>query len=194
LILDQAYDPTPIDPTSGTGLNQTGVASQGFTVGVSGTIVQVDLLLGELPPLGRQDRPDWLILELHKLSVSGGPTGLMMMSVPTHQSDIPLAEHWQSISLGAGVAVAEGDSMALVVRVELGTAAPGAKFVWRTADSDDPYPEGDRHVFISNGWQEIPGDYGFRTFVVAVPEPTVASLVWIGIIGIAIAQRKGLVS
>ncbi len=153
-ILDQAYDPTPIDPTGGTGINQSIVASQGFTVGVSGTMVRVELLLGPPPPTGTQYTPDWLVLEIHNLSAIGDPMGEILASVTMHKSSIPRVEHWQSISLGEGFAVAEGESLALVVRAELGTAAPGTKFIWRTATSGDPYPDGlaDRKFKLRFPW------------------------------------------
>ena len=111
----------------------------------------------------------------------------------THRTYIPRGEQWQSISFGSGIVVSEGDSMALVVRSELGTIAPGAKFVWRTASAGDPYPAGDRHFFTSPSWQEIAGDYGFRTYLVA-PEPSTGTLIALGLAGMAFARRYGHLS
>jgi hypothetical protein len=143
--------------------NVTFVA-QTFTAGLSGTLDQIDLLLGRLDPLERN-----LTVQIQTVS-SGTPTGLVLASAELAPADVPVQNFpdltFVSVVLPPSESVA-GTTYAIVVSDP--TAAPfgGPQYLWG-ATSGDPYPSGNALLTFDGGtsWlNQSDLDMGFKTFV-----------------------------
>lgn len=156
--------------------------AQTFTAGTTGFLVTVDVLLGANDPLRPPPRPEWLILEIRSLRSDGLPGDSILAASAVNRDYISGVEHWETMDLDTAVRIQESDVLAIVVRSVVGDGNPGSLYFWRmTVLSDsDRYPLSARYV-STGGWTEAGGDFGFRTYVSSVPEPSAAVLMMLGL-------------
>src|SRR5687767_3691112 len=188
-IVDQVFAPSSSSAIPA-GLGQ---AAQTFTVGVSGTLVQIDVAAW-LNPLGL-DFP--LLFDLRPVDGSGVPlndpsTALVQRtipraSVPTNQTPTP--DQFVAVNLGLGVPVTAGDQFAIV----LNGATGGSYGVF--ANSGDGYAGGDYFWNFQTGlWELRSGaDFGFRTWIesaTTVAEPSTLLLIVTSVASVVLSRRN----
>ncbi|MEM0925533.1 MAG: PEP-CTERM sorting domain-containing protein [Planctomycetota bacterium] len=185
VVLDQSHDAVTGTPgTPGTVMKDTSSPqSQTFTVGVTGILDSIDLQVGNSNPVGD------LFLEL--LETSGGvPTPSSLGSVTVDASTfVPGAPAITYVNVPVshlGIAVETGD----VLAIELSTDDSNG-YVWRY--DLDGYAGGRNYFRIGDTHGTTIGslDYGFQTFVTAIPEPgaLVPLLTLVGMLTLRKRQR-----
>jgi hypothetical protein len=143
-------------------------AAQTFTAGLSGTLEQVDLLLGRLAPLERN-------LTVQIQTVSGGtPTGLVLASAEVMPADVPVTQFpnltFVSLPLPPSASIA-GTTYAIVLSDPTAVPFGGPQYFWG-GTRGDPYPHGNALLTIDGGasWIQFAGfDMGFKTYVAPLP-------------------------
>jgi hypothetical protein len=173
-VLDQQLDPAsyPTADLVSAGFGGTQNLAQTFTVGITGTLSEVDVSVERFafqPPTGT------LILQIR--ATTGGvpaadPSFLLQASVP--ESALPLAPNYGFVSFdvsSAGLHVTQGEQLAIVL------LAPNfANPVSWIGVQGNPYPAGGSFVEQEPNFGWLPlvptSDLGFRTFVATVPEPS----------------------
>lgn len=182
-ILDQSFvpqDPHSFFGTGGTNLN----SAQTFTVGITGMLSQVDVLV-------EKNGPDELRLDVRP-TVDGLPIeddNAALASVTVPFATIPSPRAFLSFDVSSfGVRVSQGELLAIVL-------TGNARWYGVTPElgPDDPYLGGAAY------FRGLPGaffppfdgraDLGFRTFVDAIPEPPTIMLFGIGVVGLVLAVR-----
>jgi len=193
-VLDQIFDPgTP--PSWQAGIGSPGSpfeldTAQTFTVGLSGTLTQVDVLVKIETFYGSSATLDWDI----RPTSGGAPlesAGSALIS-GTINTGLPLTSY-QFVTLDllpAGISVTTGDQLAIVLSTSFGSMGWGGS-------SGDYYADGaafQRPDFVTwNTFQEQEGfDLGFKTFVdsTPIPEPTTMLLLGSGLIGLFGFRRR----
>lgn len=153
--LDQFFEPAP-----GQGGAQTNLpVAQVFTVGISGRLTKVELLLSLSPGLV----PAPLTVEI-RTTVNGFPSAAAplasFMFAPT---SLPASPAFVPIALPNPVNVNQGDVLAIV------TIPTGVAPLWTAGSAAGGYPGGDASFEFSPGtWSPFvvfPIDFGFRTYV-----------------------------
>jgi PEP-CTERM motif len=192
-VLDQQLNPAsyPPDDLVSAGFGGTQNLAQTFTVGITGTLSEVDVSVERFafnPPTGT--------LYLQIRTTTGGvpaadPSFVLQASVP--ESALPIAGNYGFVPFdvsSAGLQVTPGEQLAIVL------LAPNfANPVSWIGVQGDFYPAGGAFVeqepdfgWISSG-SGI--DYGFQTFVATVPEPSTLSMAGLACLaGLACAMRK----
>jgi hypothetical protein len=194
VVLDQAFEP---DLTNGGGITYVGnsnrfQAAQTFTVGVSGNLTSVDLLL-----LRHSAISDPLLVDV-RTTLSGvpslGDTGPHILSnAAVVATDIPdvldpdLDDRFSAQFVHVDLpefAVSVGDVYAIVLRSNEAIDGPLASYAW-VAQSGAPglpgptYSAGARYIKahpLASWSLSSTGDGGFRTYVQVIPEPQAATL------------------
>ncbi len=163
--LDQAYEPSPA-PNVVPVRQDTREAAQTFTVGLSGTLAQVDILVNNSP-----GSPASSTIAIQIYSVAGGEpntalTGLFSFG----PAGIPFSPGFISYDVSAaGLSVTSGEELAVVV-----TSPASSGFYNFRADTVAGYSGGTALLrnLPGGSWEGAgippPVDFGFRTFVDAV--------------------------
>lgn len=190
VMLDQEHDfiGGVANPTNG-GFSEVG---QTFTVGKSGTLDHIDVLMLKLGDIFTPTTDP----ELSVYATSGGlPTGAPLVTVSTPRAGVPLnAPGFVSFDVStAGIAVAAGQVLAFGVHAD---SPGGTYFVQVEGDKGQPddYALGQGVSRVLNDppdpWVVLspPEDHGFRTYVDVVPEPASVVLLLCGL-GLLNASR-----
>jgi hypothetical protein len=191
-VLDQEMDPTGRIGVSagfsGTGVPPTQKRAQTFTVGLEGTLAEVDVFIRRTSAAIGD-----LMLEIRPTTVTGFPVAdpsfLIQTSLPA--SSIPTTSGFVPFDLTSfNLPVTPGEQLAVVLYSSVG----GSGYNW-LGTTGDPYPDGSpfeeqppNHSWI-NGSGSNGVDFGFRTFVDTgpggeVPEPTSLTLFGLGAAGV----------
>jgi hypothetical protein len=193
-VLDQQLNPADYSPDDevSAGFGGTQNLAQTFTVGITGTLTEVDVSVERFnfdPPTGT--------LYLQIRGTTGGvpnadPSYLLQASVS--ESTLPLAPNFGFVSFdvsSAGLQVTQGEQLAIVL-----LAPDFANPVNWIGVQGDQYPAGGAFVEQEPdfGWVPSPvsgADLGFQTFVSPVPEPsTLVMSSLAGLAGLTIAARS----
>lgn len=206
IVLDQQFTP---EWDTFTQFNEK-VVAQTFTVGMTGWLTELEVLVSQLDPVGN------LIVEIQK-GVSQGPV-ITPTSILTSIS-LPLASLPSSSSGGTGpdfvsislpipsLSVSQGDELAIVLYKDRGGQSGQYGVVWFGCGSgtQPDYPSGmglqfrpegwvfdwdGNSYYLPDRWEGNPqlSDYGFRTYIEPVPEPTTALLLGLG--GLVLRKNK----
>jgi hypothetical protein len=199
-ILDQEQE---LDPNASRGMGFLVTLSQTFTVGVTGYLDSVEVLLGCRTCAGEQNN---YTFSLSDTTVSGTPdllTEIVAVNIAVNQNFDP--PQWQVIDLSPYlIPVSAGEILAMNLK------APGTELnqiTWQALGSDGGYGGGEGYmlnpVFFTD-WKLIASgegfpyssfDFNFRTYVeplTPVPEPSTLLLIGSGLIGLAGYGRKKL--
>jgi hypothetical protein len=196
-VLDQSFQPQ--NPLLLLGTASEGNSAQTFTVGITGILSQVDVLVeqnGPFPELRLDVRPT-----VQGLPMEDDNAALASVTVPL--AAIPFPRAFLSFDVSSfGIHVSEGELLAIVLtgNARWYGVAPGIGtpiVVEALAPlADDPYPRGAAYfrgppgapTFGLPGGGSLVADLGFRTFVDVVPEPTTLMLFGIGVLGLMLGR------
>lgn len=190
VMLDQEHDVVSgvADSTNG---NVTEIG-QTFTVGTTGTLVQIDVFMFRFS--FSDSVTDDVILSVYATS-SGLPTGAALATVTLPKAQVPLnAAALVSFDVsGAGIAVNAGDVLAFAVAAASGQGSYTLPIVFNATGVD--YAGGAavrRDLSVSGPWSTIipAADYGFQIWVDTVPEPTTAVLLLVGATTACLLRRS----
>lgn len=191
--LDQSYDAVVDSASSnnGTALTAAQALTQSFTSSLAGRLVQVDLQVATTAPFPTTG----IVLDIRP-TVNDAPTSSSLGSFAIPLQDIPprfplVGGQGQFVSVdvsSAGIVVNPGDVLALEVTLPTNTGAltwftggvtgyPGGRGFFRNPPSTEYGPV--------NG-----GEFGFRTFVLTVPEPASAGLLLVALMSAAVRPRR----
>ncbi len=168
IILDQQYTFSSSFASSTNG--DVSEMGQTFTVGISGTLDHIDVLMFRLGGIFETSGDP--VLQLY--NVSGGlPTGAPLVVVSIPEFNVPY-DNAAMVSFdvsSAAIAVNPGDIFAFSI-----TAASGVGPYFLLSDLGQAIDYGGGAAiaqFGANPWQLIAPDqdHGFRTYVNAIPEP-----------------------
>ena len=191
-VLDQQLNPAsyaPFDLLSA-GFGGTQNLAQTFTVGITGTLSEVDVSIERFafnPPTGT------LFMQIRTTTAgvpAADPSFLIQASVP--ESALPIAGNYGFVAfnvLSAGLQVTQGEQLAIVL------LAPNfANPVSWIGVQGDPYPAGSSFQEDEPDFGWLPsfpaGDYGFETFV-SVPEPSTLTMLSVACLaGVACVSRR----
>ena len=195
-VLDQSFEPQ--EPLFFLGTSREGNSAQTFTVGITGILSRVDVLVeknGPFPELRLDVRPT-----VDGLPIEDDNAALAAVTIPL--ASIPSPHAFLRFDVSSfGIRVSQGELLAIVLTgnarwygVAPGFGTPNLGDVRPQLD-DDPYPRGgayfrrspDIPTFSLPGGRLI-ADVGFRTFVDVVPEPPAFLLFGIGVFGLAFAR------
>lgn len=172
-VLDQFHEGaggTPAAVSFFQGLDR----AQTFTVGVDGRLLRAELMLSRTPPPG-PPVVDVVDLELRATDLDGRPAGppiALASSVSTDELS-PQPAWIEFAFASAGIPVAAGERLALVVRAPFLAFPDGASWAGTLGGA---HPGGAGYTGDGGSFQPIPGDFdgNFRTWVRA-PEPGAAA-------------------
>jgi len=189
MVLDQAFMPTDHFISAGIGGGHT--RAQTFTVGLAGTLTRFDAYIesseANVPVL-------WDI----RRTIGGAPIQSDTATLAYGSFPGPAAAHnsFAFFSIDAssfGVAVSPGDVLAIVFR----TPDINVSISW-LGDTTNPYARGAAYDGTpganSTAWSSdfINYDFGFRTYVQPIPEPSSACLI-VGGAGIFLGTRRRII-
>lgn len=169
VMLDQEFDPGGTTSLS-SGVSGSINKAQTFTVGLTGTLTRVEVLINN-DGVDLAQQPD-LLFDIRP-APGGVPSdddgsALFQVSIPRDELESMATPAFYAVELGAlGFAVTAGDSLALVFR-----GADGNNIAVLFGENTNPYPDGE-HFFRNPGagitsWRatDVRHDIGFRTFVI----------------------------
>lgn len=194
-ILDQRNDDLSVLSSPGLSLfpGESIKQAQTFTVGITGTLVQLDIYLdnGILP-----NAP---VLDIRRLSgaqPSDNPSDVLA-SQPILTSRSPSAPAF--VSFAFNLPVFSGEQLAFVVSQPNGPIG-GLRLLDTVSATSDYYPRGSLWTtgnppvagggWYPNGNSSENFDVGFRTFVGAVPEPSTFILLAAGLMAVGWVRRR----
>lgn len=189
-VLDQQYDfSSSVANTTNGNLGEVG---QTFTVGIAGTLDQIDVRMFRLS--GIFDPTGDPILSIY--STSGGlPTGSPLATATVPEASVPLnpvgTPAFVSFDVSAaGLLVNPGDVLAFAIRT---TSEVGP--YWLITDQGQPIEyAGGAAVsrFPPGAWSAMspPQDHAFQTWVTPVPEPQSFVLLGMGVVALWIGRRR----
>ena len=193
VVLDQQHNfaSAVADSTNGN-ISELG---QTFTVGVTGTLDHIDVLMFRL--LDIFDPTGDPRLNLYN-TAAGVPTGAALATSLVPEAQVPVnAAGFVTFDLSAaGISVVAGDVLAFGIST---LSDPQPYFLPNDVDTGavDDYGTGAafrRFINPVTAWQPLAPsqDHGFRTFVNAVPEPSAFVLASIALFGVArlVPRRK----
>lgn len=183
-------------------LSSSGSIGQSFTVGVTGILDHIDVHLRKtFPAQGPETDYD---IQLSLQSLSGGlPDGISLATATIDGSTLPDAPATGSAFTtfdlsAAGISVTAGDMFAFVL-TGLGSSSADWN-IFSAGTDENPYAGGAKLSFNGVNWTATNTDAVFQTFVndsvsgpVAVPEPGMAALVGLGLVGLGFARRRRIV-
>lgn len=166
---------------------------QTFTVGVGGTLAQIDVLMyRQGDPL---DSFGDAVLRVYTTTPQRRPTGEALATVTLPKAQVPSGSAaWVSFDVsGAGIAVNPGDVLAFAVAAASGQGSYTLPIVFNATGVD--YAGGAavrRDLSVSGPWSTIipAADYGFQTWVDAIPEPATAMLLLAGATTACLLRRR----
>jgi len=176
MILDQGFDPTgQITLSAGFGgINSNQYRAQTFQVGMSGTLVEIDVFVRrfEATPVGGN-----LVFELRRLTSTGAPSNLAedsLLQVHIPSTDVGTSLVFLPINVSpANLHVNAGDSFAIVLHASADTPS-GLTYQWNGQNTNVYGNGGSFEQVVGNhswGGGSPSLDLGFETFVSTVPEP-----------------------
>jgi hypothetical protein len=178
-LLDQSYTGPFV---GGTVVNSSVDKAQTFTVGITGELSRVSLSIFQN---GLETEP--LLFDLRTtaggfpIQSNSGPGVLAEITLPA--AGILPVPSFVDINLTAfDIPVSDGEVLALVLRSNADSIAPGHGYEWSTGFTN-LYPRGESFFRTpGNGWSvnSIAASQGFETFVDVVPEPSGLMLLIIG--------------
>lgn len=155
--------------------------AQSFTAGVTGTLTQVDVMVGR-----SECSPGPLTVEIYAVDASGFPTGSALAGGAVAESSVGTIRDFHPVALAPLIQVVAGEKYAIVLTVNSGqicAVIPSTvlgQYLWGVAESD-VYAGGNAlsRLAITNTWQPVTGDFAFRTYVeaaaaTATPSPSVS--------------------
>jgi hypothetical protein len=164
-VVDQSYDP---GSAGGYTFNSSNPQGQSFTVGITGLLTQVDIRAYNF--FGGANAP--LTASVYEFIPGSPPTlGALLATASMPQSSVPSTSGFVSFDLSAS-----SPTVTIGQQLVLTASTTGSNsYLWegRTPGS---YSSGQAYVVSGNnlfttlagtGW-----DFGFRTHVIPVPEPT----------------------
>lgn len=200
--LGQQIDQANVVNTSGGfgsgSVNSWNQMAQTFTAGGSGRLTQVDLQLVAFGDLSQATND--LTFTVSRVASLNTPVGVTLATVTLHPADLPRLDqagydsrYLMPIYLSASPAISQGDFFSLT----LTSAQPwdsGCYYDWivTQAVNIDLYPAGDAWENNNNtGWykQGYQVDFGFRTYVTPVPEPSTLAVLALG--GVLLLRCRG---
>lgn len=144
--VDQGYDPGQIRDLSGV-VNRGLIEAQTFTVGMTGTLLRVDVMVGRDPEFapGKQARD--LEVEIRR-TADGLPTNTLLASVRVEPGDIPVVPDpplnpgFLEVDFSArGLRVTAGEVLAIALRCPACLEHPSGPYLWMVS-RNNPYPRG----------------------------------------------------
>jgi hypothetical protein len=195
-VLDQSFEgPSRLDFL---GLNVSGAFAwaQTFTVGISGELAAIHVLVSASP-----DATAPLLFDLRQTHSGVPATGNLdvLASVVVPRATVSSSHAFVTVDLSAlDVPVTVGDRLAIVLQ----SPGPGIHYEWAGDGTcpvcgDPTYARGELFFRLSetDAWRSEPGDAGFRTFVrvgdvAATPEPATFLLLAAGIVGASLRNRR----
>jgi hypothetical protein len=183
-VLDQSYEPRP--NTAGYLVNSAATYAEVFQAGLSGPAASVDVRVQNY--FGGATAP----LQLGLWSVTGSyPETLSsnLASALIPQSSVPSSSGFVSFDLSSsGASFAAGQKYAIVL-----STTSGNSYLWE-ALTNVTYTNGSARqvsgsqVYYTPAGQDF--DFGFRTYVAAVPEPAALTLAMVGALCFSGIQRR----
>ena len=162
-VLDQSYSPGT-QPGLSVGIDPDYVRAQTFTVGMAGTLSQVDVWIYKQAAGGNTAQD--LVCELRNTISGGGPApGPALATVAMSATSIGTTPGWVSIPLSSGVPVIPGNVLAIVLSLPTAPAGSGTDYSWPGGSG---YPAGGCYTTTPaspGAWLSIGGDLGFMTYV-----------------------------
>jgi len=165
-VLDQSFVPRLENLSAGA--NQNADEAQTFTVGIAGTLTRIEVFVYRVGDPGEAI----LLLDVRPTvnSVPVEDDSQILASADIPVSVLPELPAFTSLDISAaGLSVAEGDVLAIVLRSNL---PPTSIVYWRgdAPGNEDPYPDGEwftRNRPIGSWTSGVfgPADLGFQTFV-----------------------------
>jgi hypothetical protein len=182
--LDQSYDPGP--NSGGYFVNSAGTFAQIFTAGISGQVAEIDVRV--LNYFGGAVAP----LNLDLYTISGAyPETLTsnLASGSISQTLVPTTSGFVAFDLSSsGASFVAGQQYAIVV-----STTSNYSYLWEGA-TNGGYPAGSgRGVSGSNLYYTLAGqdlDFGFKTYVNPVPEPSSVVLLGAGLVALLVGARR----
>jgi hypothetical protein len=187
--IDQANVVDTSGGFAGQSVNSWNQLSQTFTAGKSGRLTEVDLQLVAFGDLSQATND--LTFTVSQVASLNTPVGVTLATVTLHSAELPRLDqagydsrYLMPIYFSAPPVINQGDFFSLT----LTSAQPwnsGCYYDWILTQSVgiDRYPPGD--AWENNnftGWyeQSYQVDYGFRTYVAPVPEPSTLAVMVLG--------------
>jgi PEP-CTERM motif len=179
-------------------VNSWNQLSQTFTVGRNGLLNEVDLQLVALGDT-TQITTD-LMFTLSRVSSLSTPVGVPLASASFSCADVPQLDqagassgYLLSIHLNAPPVVSQGDFLSVTLTSAQPWSSSG-QYDWISTPSDniDRYPSGAAwHNLNNTGWvkESYMVDFGFQTYVMPIPEPSILTLLAGGLSGL-VARRR----
>jgi hypothetical protein len=186
-ILDQSFEAFSSPPNGHIVSNIQWVA-QSFTVGIEGTLTRVEVEIARNTVAPSAD----LLLEIRRVLPGGGgfePGAFATAAIPA--ASVPTSFSFHPVDLSAaGVAVKPGDVLAIALQTSAPAGGGLNPYAW---ELDSGYPGGGsfiaRPTFGQDYTPNPPVDYGFRTFVQPIPEPSGAVLLGVGAMALIVTRR-----
>jgi hypothetical protein len=176
-ILDQSFEPATLSRFLGIGPGTSG--AQTFTVGITGILTEVDVLVERNGGAGlRFDiRP----------TVNGVPVendAMTLASITVPASTVPFPASFLDFDVSSfGILISQGEILAMVL-------SDNSRWF---GTPNDPYPGGAAYFrFADTTFTPVFDnlDVGFKTFVEPIPEPSTLALLGIGVIGLGFLRSR----